>query len=389
MSLGWGNWDVRVYAALSWVSLASQYAEENPIIIDRLDACLHDPAATVRLQVASRLDLIPATSADQMWAMATRLASAEPNLEVLTALLNGPLYAFALVEPEKCEELLVIVKNRLETGAFEKAEDCNLLFETFGGWTAQLFAAQGRALARDWLEQWCRNPQGNAEALNAFSSSVRNVLFEKYNPEAAEEAIAASERACDGITSILKASLQRCDEAYKELTAEQGGSMDRDEAVSSYQTCSKIVDHVAKQLYFGSGAFKKSKAEKAGLSDTAAMRQFLNDYQSPLELLGRSREPRTIHHLVELYEFLVPADPARVFDAIHTVVGQAREGGYHLENLAASVVVRLVRQYIADHRPLFDDSHRREQLVAILRIFSDVGWPSAMTLLFDLPDLMR
>jgi hypothetical protein len=369
--------------------LASQYAEENPVIIDRLDECLNDPAATVRLQVASRLDSIPAASADKMWAMATRLASAEQDVEVLTAFLNGPLYTFTLAEPQKCEELLVIVKDRLEAGAFEKAENCDLLLETLGGWTAQLFSAQGRASARDWLDQWCRKPQGNAEALNAFSSSVRNLLFEKYDPEAAAESVAASERARDGIASILNASLQCCDEAYSALTAEQGGSMSQDEAIRSYQTCSKIVDHVANQLYFGSGAFKNSKAEKAGLSDSAAMRQFLSDYQATLELLGRSREPRTIHHLVELYEFLVPADPARVFDAIHTVVGQAREGGYHLENLAASVVVRLVRQYIADHRSLFDDSLRREQLVAILRIFSDVGWPSAMTLLFELPDLMR
>ncbi len=389
MSLGWGNWDVRVYAALSWVSLASRFAEENPIIIDRLDACLNDPAAAVRLQIAGHLDIISDIAADRMWAMADRLASVEPDAEVLTSFLNGPLYGFTLVEPQKCEELLVLVKDRWEAGAFEKAEGRDHLPETLGSWAAQLYAGQGRTRARDWLGQWCRDPQGNAEALNAFSSAVRDLLFERYSTDAAPTAVAASDRARDGIVLILKTALQRCDDAYKELAAEQGGGIDKNAAVSTYQTCAKIVDHVGNQLYFGSGAFKNSKAEKVGLTDAASMRQFLDDYRTPLELLGRSREPRTIHRLVEFYEFLVPADPARVFDAIHTLLGQAREGGYHLENLAANVVVRLVRRYIADHRPLFDNNRRREQLVAILQIFSDVGWPSAMTLLFELPDLMR
>ena len=79
-----------------------------------------------------------------------------------------------------------------------------------------------------------------------------------------------------------------------------------------------------------------------------------------------------------------------MFDIVHEVLlGPAAREGYHHESLANSVVVRMIRRYIADHRSIFDDPARRARLVAILAVFSDVGWPDALKLMYDLPDLLR
>jgi hypothetical protein len=66
----------------------------------------------------------------------------------------------------------------------------------------------------------------------------------------------------------------------------------------------------------------------------------------------------------------------------------AREG-YHHKSLANSVVVRMIRRYIADHRLIFDDPERRARLVAILALFSDVRWPDGLKLMYGFPDLLR
>lgn len=109
-----------------------------------------------------------------------------------------------------------------------------------------------------------------------------------------------------------------------------------------------------------------------------------------LALLAASHEPSTHHHLVELYEFLIPGDAAGVFDALHALLtGPATREGYHYESLAAPVIVRMVTRYIADHRSIFEDDTRRAALVEVLRLFSDVGWSDALRLLYDLPELLR
>jgi hypothetical protein len=54
-----------------------------------------------------------------------------------------------------------------------------------------------------------------------------------------------------------------------------------------------------------------------------------------------------------------------------------------------SSLVELVRRYLADYRPIFEDATRRRTLVDILELFSSAGWPEALKLLFELPDLLR
>jgi hypothetical protein len=89
-------------------------------------------------------------------------------------------------------------------------------------------------------------------------------------------------------------------------------------------------------------------------------------------------------------EFLIPGDPVWVFEAIHELLtGRGREEGYHLESLGAAVVVGIIRRYIADYRSIFDDGQSQGRLVEILRIFGETGWPSAMAVVYELPDLLR
>ncbi|UJB64812.1 hypothetical protein YS110_08680 [Acidovorax sp. YS12] len=98
----------------------------------------------------------------------------------------------------------------------------------------------------------------------------------------------------------------------------------------------------------------------------------------------------TLHHLIELYEHLIPGNPATVFESIYQVLlGRGREEGYHFESLGNTAVVRIVQRYVADHRVIFEDEGRRARLVEILCLFSEGGWAEALKLLYELPELLR
>lgn len=389
MHISWGNWDVRVYAGDAWVSLALRFAEDHPEIIDRLERMLIDPVPAVRLQVAQNLHVLGGAAPDRMWAMGERIVSQETNSEIIASYLSHALRPFSRTAPERCEALLSTVKGRLLQDLGCDLQRDRWLLESIGGWAADFYVGQGRTLARTWLEEWAVDPMRFGELLDYFNSSLRGAFFFRYSPESSADELTTCSRAQESLALILGSTTRISAEAY-EVWRSDADEPDKQAAQQRYFAAEKIIYHAMNQLYFGSGAHVSNDESTPGLPDTAAKTRFLTDYADELAHLASSREPATLHHLIELYEFLIPGDPVRVFEAIHAILlGRGEEEGYQHESLAISVVVRIVQLYIADHRGIFEDEGRRAKLVSILQLFSEAGWTKALTLLYDLPDLLR
>lgn len=390
MSIHWGNWDVRVYAAQAWVSLASRFAAEHPEIVDRLEASLDDPAPSVRDQVAQNLQVLSVAVPERMWEIGRRIVTTETNTHILAAFLNALVTRLGHAAPERCEALLAIVRERLNGDLRRDREGRDHIQESLGCRTAQLYVGQGRALTRSWLEEWAAHPDRYLQLLDGFSSSLRRALFERYGSTPDAQAYAICDRAQEGLSLVITSAAKFSAEAYTVMTS-GAAEAERAAAEVRFAAAEKVIHHAMSQLYFGSGAFANNGRNTApGLPGPVAMARFLTDYAALLTLLGSSRQPSTLHHLVQLYEFLIPGDPVRVFEAIHTILlGRGEEEGYHHESLGNSVVVGIVQRYLADYREIFDNQGRRGRLVAILQLFSEVGWPEALKLLYQLPDLLR
>jgi len=388
VSLSWGNWDVRVYAAEAWVSLAPRFAAENPEIVEQIDAILRDPVAAVRLQAAQNLQVISVAAPDRMWEMAERLAQEEPDPRIVSAFIGRSLLRFSHSQPERCETILSIVRERMADELSNESEGRDHIQETLGHWVAQLYAGQGRPLLRGWLDEWASDPTRFRTLLNSYSSSLRGAYFHRYAKDAELEACEMNERAQEGLLAVLKSALSVSDQAYAVL-ASDAEEEPRQASQEMYGGAEQVIHHAMNQLYFGAGAHSENEGGK-GLLDREAMKRFLDDYAEILVLLARSREPATLHHLIELYEYLIPGDPVAVFEAIHSILlGRGEAEGYQYESLGSSAVVRIVRRYIADHRSIFEDEGRRAHLLEILQLFSEAGWSDALRLLYDLPDLLR
>lgn len=388
MSISWGNWDVRVYAAEAWVSLAPKFAAERPEIVDRIGEILADHQPAVRLQAAQNLQVICKAAPERMWEMGERIALTEISAQVLTAYLSHSLRRFSGAEVGRCEHILAIVKGRLSVFA-DEADGPDHIQGCLGGWVAQLQAGQGRPLARDWLDEWAGDPEGFRDAINAYTSSLRGTFFSRYAADAEQGEKDMNDRAQEGLATVLESALDISASAHAVLASD---APDEKKHVSgrAYVAAERVILHAMNQLYFGAGVHAEHKEDGLGLNNAGAKACFLADYADILALLRRSREPATLHHLIELYEHLIPGDPVAVFTAIHAILtGPGAEEGYHFERLGSTAVVKVVRRYIADHRGIFEDPVRRAKLVEILQLFSDVGWTEAIRLLYELPDLLR
>ncbi|NTU49991.1 MAG: ATP-binding protein, partial [Desulfobulbaceae bacterium] len=388
-AISWGNWDARVYAADAWVALAPRFAVEYPVIVDQIEEVLADPVSAVRLKVAQNLQVISVAAPERMWEMAERVATQESISEVLAFFLRYSMPRLIHLNLECCEVLLSIIKERLNTDfAGDDERRDHHLFEVLGSLVAQLFVWRGREFVKSWIEEWAADPVCYGDLVSAILSVLREALFRRYTQESKAESAAISDRAQQALDIILRPSIRFSAEAHLVFVSDTAES-DKQAEIKKYRAAEDVIRHAMNQLYFGSGANEHDRESGVGLP-AAAMVCFLDDYAEILSLFATSHEPASLYHLIKLYEFLIPADPEGVFEAIHAIlVGRGKEEGYHFEFLAEALFVRIVKRYFAEYRTIFEDENCRAKLVAILRLFSDVGWPDALKLLYDLPDLLR
>jgi hypothetical protein len=356
----------------------------DPVLPRTVETLVRDPHPAVRLMVVQELTVLWNTDRSLMWDLAGRVAREEMNRSVIHGLMTGVLGPARSADPAHVEQLVLTLRERFASGAWED-EARQGLRRDIGCLIALLWVANERTEARALIAEWCARPLDHETELGGVLSTIRNSLVFGYGTDAPPANEAIRERGQAVIALAVKS-------AARELEAFYG--MDREGQalrVENARKHARLLDHACNELYFASGAFKGSDEDKGkGLQTLGQKRAFLLEVESTLRRIGDVGTPRTIHHLLELLEFLRPADPARAFDLMaHALLEGGKRQGYQFESLGSKLFVELVGTFLADHRELFEDEARRGRLVDCLDVFIEAGWPAARRLLYQLPDLLR
>lgn len=160
-----------------------------------------------------------------------------------------------------------------------------------------------------------------------------------------------------------------------------------------FQTLHRLAHELGARVYFASGSFDEqmvNQQPKRELLTEEAKGRFLHEALPLLNGLSELAFPEVIHHVLQALEAYVDIDPRRVFLAVSRAVRKGQASGYQYDVLAVGLIVKLVRQYLADYRSLFrDDSECRNALTEVLNTFVRAGWPEAMGLTFRLEEIYR
>jgi hypothetical protein len=150
-----------------------------------------------------------------------------------------------------------------------------------------------------------------------------------------------------------------------------------------------IIDGIARELYFASGAHD-TEAEGAAPLDLARARRFYDACGPLIERLTLVGIAPAIHALIETLAALVAVDPPHIFRQVRSLVEAGRTAGYLGESSALGLVVRIIERYLADYRHLFQtDASLRQDLIDILNLFIEAGWPEALRFAARLDDVFR
>lgn len=383
-SAAWGSPATRIGAA----EAAMHLSRVDTATFDRLRPLIErlltsDPHPAVRLSIAQRLTAFWETARPAMWDLAAQVVEREINRGVVSFFANYFLGRIVHHAPEDVERLTLRLVERFAGQMDKPAEH---LREQIGGIIALLWVSHGRSAARETLQTWLRDPAAHESELGHVFFGIREALVLGYGTNDPHE-VAIRKRAQELAGWAVDATAAKLEEYLESW--KPGVAIDEAE-IERGTLSAKLLNNVSDQFYFASGAFKHSPGQKRGLDALEQKRAFLHDVAGTLRRIGDAGTPGTVHHLIELLDFLMPADPALVFDlTAHTLLGTGRAHGYQFESLGADRVVALVGRFLADHRDLFADEERRRKLIACLDVFMEAGWPSARRLLYRLPELLQ
>lgn len=374
----WGSPAPRVEAAEAILDLVLQRPDLYPALRPDIEGILSDPHPAVRLQAGVRLVRLWDLDQEGFWRLLAERLAAEENLSVLEFLVNGVLSRVLHTDPEKTEDLVQTLLAR----DFGSADRQALSRKQVASLLTILWVSHQREGAKRVLYDWIADAANFEPELSSTVASLREVFVFGLRGEARAEDAGLRARGLGLAAAIVEVACEHLARHFERSGPTQG-------QVEVATTYAKLLDHVCRELYFASGAFRSSGDTESEI-EPAGLTIFFNEAGPILRRIGDHGTPRTVYYLLQLLEYLVPVDPEMAFDLTANALKRGgRQTGYQFESLGADLLVRMVGVFLADHKELFEDADRRAALVQCLEIFMEAGWPSAHRLLYRLPELIQ
>jgi hypothetical protein len=156
------------------------------------------------------------------------------------------------------------------------------------------------------------------------------------------------------------------------------------------ETTMRLVDAIAMQLYFASGAFDERSNEEKERLTPPQLHRFWQEASALLRALADEIHPHTAHYMVQTLYHLLPCSPREAFLLATRSIRSSATAGFQHESLAVGVVVKLTQRALADHREIFQiDSECLSALLEVLDLFVEAGWSEARQLTHRLEEIYR
>lgn len=297
----------------------------------------------------------------------------ERDISVQNILLSG-LAPELTAAPQSVDDVLNQFVNRPETST--DAEDGDDDERGLVVDILTVLAIQHRTpFALNILETWIESaPRQNTEALRAIQR-LRGIVGPQTEPELQARAFGLLATAAD---VALAVATRPADE-----------QLDHGDTPGEHMTEAKhalqIIDSIADQIYFASGAFNK---DDDGVTVDLRHEAFAARAVPVLSTCAKTGIATILHHVVEALIYLGPLDEKRSLLAIADAVGaNIRYAG---DSLAGTRVIPYLKRLLAEHRELvLFDPDGVTAFRQLLSTFATAGNQHALAMAFTFADVFR
>ena len=345
-----------------------------------------DPRADVRSEIARYLFLLHETVADVFWALLRRIESAETSHRIVHFALLGTR-SVAKVNGEEMTSLArgVFARFRNDPAASDVRAGCLGIVMAAG-------AQKNHPYGDDLIRLVLGEPTIFVnETIYLVQAAAAMLAAGPVNPP--DESLDLRRIASfELLERIARDTLKRMQALNLPIGDATPSELPPDRS-TQIEAIHRVANELGTRLYFASGSFddkRTSGKERPPSMDDSQRTRFLREAASLLGLLTEIGLRDVVHNVLEILANYVAIDPRWVFVAAVRAVRHGESKGYQFESLAESLVVGLVRRYLADYRALFrQDSECRDGLTEVLNIFVRAGWPAAIELTYRLEEIFR
>ena len=397
-SLSWGWPAPRIDAAegLPWLAFRLEAMDEP--LTAALRELSGDFSTALRHNLTRRLFLLRKADSALMWEFLERFAAHEPRFNVLMGTVESLNRLWSYDEGRVLSLLAVIAKR-----ASASAPDDHKIHDVLAG--AQLFhyLQTGSVASKRYVEQLievCDGPRVSSvwsEKLHACRAGGWLTLGSGAQPTSDENA--ARQRTWAFFLDLLTAARTKLAAVRiglrllgPDTTLESEGVRQQ---VEKRDRLGRLLDGIAMQIYFASGAYAEQRPSDKEKLSPAGMRRFWKDAEPCLTSLADELHPSVAYHLVQTLAHLLPCAPAEIFLlAARSIQTSANGGGFQHESQAVREVVKLVQRILADYPDLLAPDNGEESavftaLLDVLDLFVEAGWSEARHLTHHLEEIYR
>jgi hypothetical protein len=384
----WDSNSPRIDSAIGLMQLANnKNIVDNEILTD-IERLADDDVPVVRFQVICKLKLLYYTSNNLMWSLVERTCKHEPRYCILKGFANGVILNIPLSDFERTEPFLQNLYRRFRR---------NDMFKDLRGAIA-IFYLRGVLLLHDdrslcYLKVFAKNPLLYSVEINRVIVLCRELI--RYDEsESIDENKYVREWTFAYLESVLitvRSAVVLIKNAHCEIPGDQWPK----EEVEKYRCCHKIINNIAKSVYFGVGA----NGDRSGSNHDIKNRnpptevekaQILSDGSSLFDALCDVEFVDSAYCVLQTLEFFVDTEQEQIILRIARLVRLSKSNGLQFESMANDRVVRIVERYLSEYGSVFRESNEAcAALLDILDVFVEAGWPDATRLVYRFGEVFR
>jgi hypothetical protein len=396
---GWPSWGwpaPRLDAARGLPFLSYRMGKLDPEIAAALRRFCVDKSHPLRFNFADRLGLLEHVSPDIMWELIDSFIKREKKFSVLEMVIVSLNRLSSASAPAMLARLRAITDR-----AKREADADNHIHETIAHTYLFRFLRTGDPECERFITALideCDTERGSkalGPQLHACRQGGWLTAGDAITIRPETEAVRS--RTWDFFSQLLAASQRKLGEdraALERLHAAGQIESDAGKATKAkIERTMRLVDGIAMQLFFASGAHEEKSNKNAERLNPAQLRRFWSETSSLFSALAAEPHPHTANQIVETLYHLLPCSPREVFLLACLSIMSSSEAGLQHESLAVGNVVKLIERALADHRELFQPQGAGDEcftaLLRVLDLFVEAGWAEARRLTHRLEEINR
>jgi hypothetical protein len=370
----------RIEAAKGLPQLAAQDVDDE--VLSAIKKLAFDKVTAIRFVLAQRLWNLHRNNTGFFWELIQSFADKEKNNNVLGA-LSTTLYNIVNQDESKTVEVLKIItenflSNQKDTGQFSEfiiRLVVQLAFKRRNSWSAET------------INTILENQEDYLFIFNSFSFEIFKYL------DALE--VRVSENTLDMVIESLGKMINSVVKAVQKYRSVPEIELEENQRIRM-KSLYEVFDDIVLRLYFSTDIEENEHYKEKKLSDNE-LEIFYFKIKPLLESLiffSEDKEkvlmgPHTAYHFTRLLNNVLKFDPKGALHMAAEVALSSKPFGYNLDSTAVKEVVKTVETILADHRNEVREDSVLEDLLNLLDVFAETGWPEAIQLTWRLDEIFR